>query len=244
MGRKWTKTDVLAYNIQVVYQDLTAFFGVTELPPPDVKDDALTAQNNASATDRSTACMLIHLNRLKDTDNRRFATIDFVRGLFDVLHYRNVEKMRFPIFGPPLHFIAKGSPPQLDVCVTDNSFTTSLVVKVDRRSRGFDPEPRLISDAIGAFNNDNIIRVERLGTKPIANKVMPGIVMDGSMPTFYKIPITTELVGAVEAGKRPEQETVVHAYRPEVPRPEEGMNLLENRYIILSCFEAFRRFIF
>jgi hypothetical protein len=52
---------------------------------------------------------------------------------------------------------------------------------------------------------------------------MSGIVMDGSMPTFYKILVTPELVSAVESGERPEQETVVHAYCPEVPRPEEGI---------------------
>ena len=67
--------------------------------------------------------------------------------------------------------------------------------------------------------------------------------MDGSMPTFYKIPVTPELVRAVESGERPEEETVVHAYRPEVPRPEEGMRPLDNRPIILSCFEAFRQLL-
>jgi hypothetical protein len=76
---------------------------------------------------------------------------------------------------------------------------------------------------------------------------MPGIVMNGIMPTFYKIPITAELVTAVEPGKEPgenpEQETVVYAYLPEVPRPEEGMRPLDNRYIILSCFEAFKQFL-
>ena len=67
--------------------------------------------------------------------------------------------------------------------------------------------------------------------------------MDGSMPTLYKIPITAELVRAVESGEQPEEETVVHAYVPEVPRPEEGMKPLDNRHIILSCFEAFRKFL-
>ena len=124
----------------------------------------------------------------------------------------------------------------------DNT-STLLVVKVDRHSRGFDSEARLFSDAIAAFHNDNIRRVEHHGTDPLTSKVMLGIVMDGTMPTFYKIPITAELVRAVESGKQPEQETVVHAYVPEVPRPEEGMKPSDNRHIILSCFEAFRKFL-
>ena len=133
-------------------------------------------------------------------------------------------------------------PPVVDACVIENSIVTLLVIKVDRQKRDFDSEARLISDAIAAFHSDNVARVDYLNTDPITSKVMLGIVTDGSMPTFYKIPITAELVRAVKAGEQPEQETVVHAYVLEVPRPEEGMKPLDNRYIILSCFEAFRIF--
>lgn len=87
------------------------------------------------------------------------------------------------------------------------------------------------------------MRTTRLGTNPLASKVMPGIIMDGAMPMFYKIPVMPELVGAVESGPRPGQETIVHAYRPEVLRPEEVMRPLDNRHTILLCFEAFRRFL-
>ena len=87
------------------------------------------------------------------------------------------------------------------------------------------------------------MRVKRLGTNPVASKIMPGIVMDGTMPTFYKIPITDELVRAVESGEKPNLETVVHVYVPEVQRPEEGMKPLDNRVIILSCFEAFKQLL-
>ena len=139
----------------------------------------------------------------------------------------------------------RGRPPQVDICVLGNAQVDDilLVVKVDRHSRGFDPEARLISETIAAFQNNNGIRVKRLGIDPLISKVMPGIVMDGTMPTFYKIPVTPELVKAVESGERPEEETVVYVYRPDVPRPEEGMRPLDNRYILLSCFEAFRKFL-
>ena len=253
MGRKWTQDDIIAYNITVVYQDLMTFFGMTNLPSPDVNKAALTAQDfqdPATANDEETLRMLYSMDRMTDPDNlyRAPATICFVDNLFNVLHYGTMEQSRFsmfPVSGPQLCYIAnQGRPPQMDICIMNRSDVISLVVKVNRHSRGFDPEPRLISDAIGAFHNDNLMRVTRLGTNPLTSMVMPGIVMDGSMPTFYKIPITAELVEAVEAGKQPEEETVVHAYRPEVPRPEEGMKPLDNRYIILSCFEAFRQFVF
>ena len=80
---------------------------------------------------------------------------------------------------------------------------------MDRHSRGFDPETRLISDTIAAFHNDNIRRVKHLDTNPLTSKVMPGIVMDGTMLTFYKIPVTPELVTAIGSGEPPEQETEI-----------------------------------
>ena len=247
MGRKWTQDDVLAYNIKVIYQDLTSFFGMTNLPAPDVDRAALTMQDPATVTtanDIRTSRMLHHMNHVTDPVNRTPATIGFVEKLFDVLHYETVEQMTFSMSRSPLCYIAnQGRPPQVDVCIMDGSGVISLVVKVDRPSRGFNPEPQLISDAIGTFHNNNIIRIKHFDTNPLASMIMPGIVMDGSMPTFYKIPVTAELVSAVDAGKRPQQETVVHAYRPEVPQPEEGMKPLDNRYIILSCFEAFRQFL-
>ena len=244
MGRKWTQDDVIAYKIKVIYQDLTTFFGVTDLPPPDVASDALTAQVIATTNDYWTCAMLGQMKRVTNPDNRGPATIDFVRELFNVINYPDVTKGRFMMLRPRLRYMAsQGRPPEVDICLIDESDAILLVVKADRHSRGFDPEPRLISDAIAAFHNDNIMRVKHLGTNPLTSKVMPGIVMDGTMPTFYKIPITPELVTAIEAGEQPEHETVVHAYLPEVPRPEEGMRALDNRYIILSCFEGFRQFL-
>jgi len=69
------------------------------------------------------------------------------------------------------------------------------------------------------------------------------------MPTvFYRIPVTSDLVRAVQLGEYPAQETVVYAHLPPVPRPahrcSEGMVPLDNRKIVLSCYGAFRRFLF
>ena len=77
---------------------------------------------------------------------------------------------------------------------------------------------------------------------------MPGIVLNGTSPTFYKLPVSKKLVTAVQWGDY-EQETVVLAHRPAVlpsasrPCSDEGMNPLDNRRLILSCFEAFKRFV-
>ena len=194
------------------------FFGVTDLPPPDVAKDALTAQVVTTTTDYWTSHMHLHMDNMTDPDDREYGNIDFVAQLFNVVRYLNVKQNRFFMFKPKLRYLAnQGRPPQVDVCIRDDTRAILLVVKVDRHLRGSDPELQLISDAIAAFHNDSIMRVKRLGTNPLTSKVMPGIVMDGTMPTFYKIPITPKLVTAVESGGQPEEETIVCAYRT-VPR--------------------------
>ena len=78
-------------------------------------------------------------------------------------------------------------------------------------------------------------------------QVMPGIVLIGTTPTFYKIPVTTGLVRHVAEGTYPPEKTIVFAHIPEVPRPNrrwsEGMKPLDNRAVILSCYEAFKRIV-
>ena len=252
MGRKWTQDDFLAYKIKVVYQDPQTFFGVTDLPPPNIQTHPtrppFSAQDFATAKEPGTSSMLRYMDDITsatDPENRGAITIALVRELFDLLLYTDFGLKREMILKTKLNYLpSQGRPPEVDICIRHDFKIILLVVRVDRQSRGFDPEPRLISDTIAALPyNDNIMRVKRLGTEPLTSKVMPGIVMKGSMPTFYMIPVTSELVRAVESGERPEEETVVHAYRPEVPRPEEGMKPLDNRSIILSCFEAFRQLL-
>jgi hypothetical protein len=109
-----------------------------------------------------------------------------------------------------------------------------------------DPEPQLIAEAIAAFYGNNRRR-KQIGLPPISSKVFPGITLTGSAPTFYKIPITEDLLRGITTAQYPTQETVVHKLTPPVPDtlrlPEEGMKPLANRHVILQCFEAFKRFI-
>jgi hypothetical protein len=104
-----------------------------------------------------------------------------------------------------------------------------------------DPEPQLIAEAIAAYQYNNMC-LERIGLPTIQAKMIPGIIMAGSMPTFYKIPITQDLVYAVETGRHPEKPTIVHKHIPLVADLN-GMMPLDNRDTILRCFEAFKQFV-
>jgi hypothetical protein len=124
MGRKWTQDDVLAYKIKIVHQDLRTFFGVTDLPPPDVAKDALTAQVVTTATDYWTSHMLLHMDDMTEPDDREYGTIDFqvVAQLFNVVRYLNVKQNRFFMFKPKLRYSAsQGRPPQVGVCIRDDT---------------------------------------------------------------------------------------------------------------------------
>jgi hypothetical protein len=89
-----------------------------------------------------------------------------------------------------------------------------------------DPKPQLIAQAIAAFGYNNL-RCEELGLAPLANAVIPGITMVGTMPSFCKIHVTTGLVNVVQYGIYSQFQTVVQAHIPT----------------ILLCFAAFRNLL-
>ena len=109
-----------------------------------------------------------------------------------------------------------------------------------------DPEPQLIAEAIAAFYQNNLRR--KLAGRPMVNsQTFPGITMVGVVPTFYRIPVTTELVRCVRTGRHPPEPTIVQRCIPPVPDrdayPEEGLVPLDNRRIVMQCFEAFKAFV-
>ncbi len=76
---------------------------------------------------------------------------------------------------------------------------------------------------------------------------MPGIILYGTMPIFYKIPITTNLVHNVWHGTYPSEPTIVSIHVPDLPSPKhrysKGMKPLDNRQAVLCCYEAFKGII-
>ena len=153
------------------------------------------------------------------------------------------------------------------MCLVDRrqGGTILLLVQEDKRQAAtmLDAPAQLIAKAIAAFSYNNALR-EDAGLEPLDAdvrilllsvrslllmlwQVIPGIVMAGTYPTFYKIPVTSQLVYNVRNGLYPDQPTIVTFHRPEVPRPNrrrsEGMKPLDSRAIILRCYEAFKTIV-
>jgi hypothetical protein len=70
--------------------------------------------------------------------------------------------------------------------------------------------------------------------------------MTGTAPMFFQVPVTTELYQRVQRGEYPAILTTVLAHIPDIPRPEarlnEGMKPLDDRRVMLECYEAFKKF--
>ena len=249
-GSDWTPNDLLAYNIRVEYQDSATFFGVPVLPQPQVDNEVLTAQD-AAATQYDDPYALLRTMDLAMAvpPGEESAVDDFAVQLFRVLGYtgRAVGRVARTRKDLPFWVCGQERHAKTDVCIMDASDILLLVQEDKRHLDGSDPEPQLIAEAIAAFYHNNNIRTRALGVPVLPSKVIPGITMKGTMPTFYKIRVTTELVLAVQLGEYPAQEIVVYAHLPPVPRParrySEGMKPLDNRRIILSCYEAFKQFL-
>ena len=80
---------------------------------------------------------------------------------------------------------------------------------------GSDPEPQLIAEAIAASYNKNDTRIRALGLPTLQNKLIPGVTMKGTMPTFYKILVTELRAGSTRRVPRARDCRLC----PAVPRP-------------------------
>ncbi|PBK88934.1 hypothetical protein ARMGADRAFT_936715, partial [Armillaria gallica] len=70
--------------------------------------------------------------------------------------------------------------------------------------------------------------------------VMPGIMMLGTTPTFYKIPVSQSLLYHICHGTYPPELTQVTCCTVPVSCPSESMKPLDNRKEIFRCYEAFK----
>ena len=172
---------------------------------------------------------------------------DFTAHLLALLGYEIADRFIRQQRAIPLFMCGAQTHAKSDVCVVDRNHGIFLLVQEDKSHlEEADPEPQLIAEAIAAFQYNNS-RLQRIGLQPIQMKTFPGITMIGSTPTFYKINVTQDLVDAVETAQYPANPTTVYKLVPPVDDlvrlDQNGMKPLNNRAVILSCFEAFKQFV-
>jgi hypothetical protein len=247
-GCDWSQSDLHSYNIVIQFQDAATFFGVNPLPQAAVADELLAHDSADDMAQDTNYKLLRYMDLAMDpVPSEESAVDDFAVHLLTLLGYVPRTRMTRTRADIPLLICGQECHAKTDVCIVDRDDFLLLVQEDKRHKEPKDPEPQLIAEAIAAFQSNNYRRTRVLGQDPIAHKVVPGITLKGTSPIFYKIPVTTQLAQSVALGVYPAAPTVVHAHLPTVSRParrlSEGMKPLDNRASILSCYEAFKRFV-
>ncbi|KAJ7057879.1 hypothetical protein C8F01DRAFT_1256488 [Mycena amicta] len=101
--------------------------------------------------------------------------------------------------------------PDVVIMDGDNGDAFILLVQEDKRHLSLSrdsADAELIAEAVAAFSANNKQRIDS-GLTPLTNQVVAGIIVLGTGPTFYKIPISSELVTAMGGAQYPPNVTVL-----------------------------------
>jgi len=242
----WTTDDLRAYNVTIEAQDFGTFFGQ---PSPILQPSELLTKQRADEmtsveNHRVISLMDLAMNRVPSEESM---VAQFTEKLLVSLEYESLAKSVVLRQQMPLFICGESRHATADVCLMDMSEILLVGQEDKRHMDAGDPDPQLIAEAIAAFQFNNYKRTRILHEPTLTSKVIAGITMLGTAPTFFKIPVTLDLVSAVELGQYPATPTVVTMHVPDVPRPScriaEGMEPLDNREVIFACFEAFKQFV-
>jgi len=242
----WTHNELRAYHIVVRDESVASFFGVDVLPEPNCPRDFLTESTSTPNTDPVTDDLIWNMEDASADSELGEGPVDlFARSLFVALGF--TSKAVHPSVRRPLQLMIGSEPrsAQVDVCLIHDRMVLLLVQEDKAGGRPpWSGEAQLVAEAVAARQRNVLV-----GAVPEnATIVVPAILMVGTYPVFYKIPVGAELDASVVSLAYPAGETEVARCVPEVPRPgmryRDGMYPLDSRVAILRYFEAFRRHIF
>ncbi len=249
---EWTSNDLKAFNIVVQEQPAEQFF---EGPLPEhteasgfVQFEDCPEDDLMFGVDMASRLLFVRLRtamRLVDGKPEGKVLDDFIREVLRALGYETGETLAQSGKETPLLMCRKMVLTSPDISVVHETDGVILVIQEDESRFEFmdaltrTPEAQLIADAIAAFQENNRERLE-----PLPKALITGILMDRTFPKFYKIEVTEELNRAVRHGLRPATTTIVYRHTPQVPGEIiEGMVTLDNRKILVRCFEAFKQIV-
>ncbi|TFK71457.1 hypothetical protein BDN72DRAFT_837511 [Pluteus cervinus] len=246
-AQRWEANDLLAFNIHTVPEDTATFFGGDpNLPEPTVDPAFLEHVERPPGPLLGDTAMVFGSLRalLNEKEPSEGSITDFTQHLLSMLNYgvpgRLLKRRRgilFQVCGKTVR-----AEPKISFMALNRG--CDLLVHTVEPTSTLNPEPRLIAEAIAAFSDWQDIQ-QAAGQELLRHKEIAGIIMRGTAPTFYKIVVTKELLQSVGDATYPDQPTFVHKLRPPVHDIakyfKEGLQTLDNRRVIMQCFEAFKR---
>ncbi|KAH8984576.1 hypothetical protein EDB86DRAFT_3118348 [Lactarius hatsudake] len=235
-SRDWIGYDLKAFNIQIQLEDKTTFFGDPNLPLPVIDEEILTTLKGKDMLSDHNAELIHLLNRAKQPVAGGSAVDDFTVELLRRLGYVKRNRIAHTQMDIPLHICQEQKHAKTLICLLDQlTNDISLLIEEDKLHSPLETLPQLIAEAIAAVDFNN------------RQQIMPGIIQTGTMPTFYKIPVTTDLMRNVWFGTYPSEPTIVSVHIPDLPSPHhryaKGMEPLDNRQAVLCCYEAFKHIV-
>ncbi|KAF9481042.1 hypothetical protein BDN70DRAFT_575005 [Pholiota conissans] len=244
-GDEWNQNDLHSYDIKIEFQDAQTFFSETSLPEPSVQQDFLTARSCDDTIDDVSFNLFAQLECAipygQGWDN---GTVDFVVALFHAMGYMHRPHVIHSGMKLPFDICSKEEIIHTDVCISRTD-TKQIILLVQVAEPDMDPHARLIAAAIAAFQDNNDTGPPMWS--PLDNRVIFGIILCASCPSFFKIPVTRVLSECVQYGQFPPTPTIVAGFVPDIHSNSDrfllGMGNLDQRRIFLQCFEAFKKFL-
>lgn len=246
-GSDWTDNDLMAYNITISSTPPEKFFSTPD-PSLDHIDpailDAPPGDDNPDLSD-ATAEYLGYLDYATRPSQECFI-VDFAAETLELLGFNKRPTptgvhRRYTI---PLVICGEANHvAQTDVCLIHRP-TLILLVLIEGKTltNGVNAEAQAVAGAVAAvqFNNGKR-RDHGLGCLDVMT--IPCIVMAGTHPTFYLVPVTTELSDSVMTGQYPATRTRVLrcvTIATHAQYAGAGMENVEYRKLALKRLLAFR----
>jgi hypothetical protein len=254
-GSDWTQNELRAFNIEIETVDVARFFRKPDLPRPSVRQGILSNEHYPidGLPDKDDQIFFDLMDQaMSNVPGQESAVVKFTAHLLKLLGYDDIDDFDRSFrqrVNMPLSMCGSRVPTTADLCVVDRSFVdiALLVQVVKMHPDQLDPAPKLIAQAIATFQRTNM-RLSNMGLPTLFQMDIQAITIFGTAPTFFEIYMTHDFLEAVERGSYPSQAATVRRLVPPVPQPalleECGMRLLDNRAVILGCFEAFKKSIY
>jgi len=243
-GSDWTANELIAYNIAISSLRPDQFFPTPD-PSLDHIDPAILSSppddDNPNLSDVA-AEYLGYLDLASRATQESFID-DFAAETLKLLGFnerRTTVSTRYII---PLTICGDNRVAQTDVCLIHNpSFVLLVLVEDKTLTNKTEAEAQVIAEAIAAFQFNNRKRRER-DLDLLDVMTIPCITMSGTRPTFYLVPVSTELSNAVITGQYPATQTrVLRCATVATPtrRASTGMEDTVYRKLALKRFVAFK----
>lgn len=163
----WNRYHLEAYNIHLRFENRATFFGKSKLPPPQIDKEVLTTLEAEDMLSDHNA-ELIHLLDMAmcPVPAGESAVNDFTVELLRQLGYVKRNRIAHTQKDIPHLVCGEWKHTRCDICLLDclNDWEILLLIQEIKQSKiedTLDPEAPLIAKAIGAFDQNNRVKLEK-----------------------------------------------------------------------------------